>query len=199
MQTIKQRRLFIKKEYNILDNKLHYKTSYFGSETEGMVSFENLSREKTSYKSTNSIILIISLLTFGVSGILFNVRNEKDSDPDIWIGAAFTAVILLILYFLMNENSWKIRTRNNGHIYLFKKIPNENVTNQFITTLFDERDNYLQEKYLSLDPNLSYQTQFHNLQWLLNVEAISKKEFDKYYLDLQLLYAPKRGSIGFDR
>ena len=99
----------------------------------------------------------------------------------------------------MNENSWRIRTHNNGYLYLFKKKPNKNTVNEFISTLFYERDHYLQEKYMSFDPNLSYETQFNDLKWLLNVEAISKKEFDKYYSDLKLLFAPKRGSIGFDR
>jgi hypothetical protein len=199
MQTIKQRRLFTKREYNILDNKLHFKTSYFGTETEGMVAFENLSKEKTSYKSSNSIILVISLMIFGIAGILFTIRNDKGSDPTLWIAATSMAILLLSLYFLMNENSWKIRTHNNGNLYIFKKKPNENAANEFISTLFYERDHYLQEKYLSLDANLSYETQVNDLKWLLNVEAISKKEFDEYYSDLKLLYAPKRGSIGFDR
>ena len=99
----------------------------------------------------------------------------------------------------MNENSWKIRTHNNGYLILFKKHPNQNFVDEFISTLFLERDNYLRERYLSLDPNLNYETQVNDLRWLRNVEAISKDEFDKYYSDLKLLYAPKRGAIGFDR
>lgn len=199
MQTIKQRRLFTKREYNILDNKLNYKTSYIGGESEGMVSFENLSKEKTTYKTSNNIILVLSLLIFVMAGMSFYFRNDKDSDPDMWIGFAFTAIVLFTVYFFMNENSWRIRTHNNGYLILFKKHPNESSVNEFISTLFFERDNYLRERYLSLDPNLSYETQINDLRWLRNVEAISKDEFDKYYSDLKLLYMPKRGTIGFDR
>lgn len=197
MLTIKQRRLFTKKEYNILDTKLHYKTSHIGSESEGIIAFENLSKEKMTYKSTNSMILIISILIYGFSGIGFYFRNEKDFDPNMWIASAFPATILLVIYFVMNENSWKIRTHNNGYIYLLKNKPNKNIVDDFIKSLFDNRDNYLIEKYLNLDPNLSYETQVNDLKWLLTVEAITKTEFDKYYQDLKLLYAPKKGIIGF--
>ncbi|WP_347050669.1 hypothetical protein [Flavobacterium olei] len=84
-----------------------------------------------------------------------------------------------------------------GYIYLFKNIPNEKVVDDFIIKLFNERDNYLVENYLSFDKNLKYEMQANDLKWLLNIEAISKKEFDKYYLDLKLLYSPKTGNIGF--
>lgn len=199
MQVIKQRRLFTKREYNILENKLHYKTSYIGGESEGMVAFENLSKEKTTHKTTNNIILVLSVFIFLLAGMSFSYRNDKDSDPEMWIAFTFIAIVLLAVYFFMNENSWKIRTQHNGYLFLFKKSPNENMVNEFISTLFVERDKYLKEQYLSLDPNLSYETQVNDLKWLRNVEAISKQEFDKYYSDLKLLYAPKRGAIGFDR
>jgi hypothetical protein len=199
MKTIKQRRLFTKRECNILNNKLHYKTSYIGGESEGMIAFEDLSKEKTTYKSTNPMILVISLLLFGFAGITFLFRNEKDFDPNMWIAWIFMAIILLVVYVVMGERSWKIKINNKGYIYLFKKKPDENSVNEFISTLFFERDNYLQEKYLNFDSNLSYETQINDLKWLLNVEAISKKDFDKLYLDLRLLYAPKKGAIGFDR
>lgn len=199
MQEIKQRRLFTKREYNILENKLHYKTSYIGGESEGVVSFENLSKEKTTHKTTNNIILALSLFILVLAGMSFSYRNDKDSDPEMWIAFTILGIVLLAIYFFMNENSWKIRTHNNGYLFLFKNSPNANVVNEFISKLFIERDKYLKEQYLSLDPNLSYETQVNDLKWLRNVEAISKKEFDEYYSDLKLLYAPKRGIIGFDR
>ena len=71
--------------------------------------------------------------------------------------------------------------------------------NAFIDTLFLERDNYLKQTYLNLDANLSYETQVNDLKWLRNVEAISREEFNKYYDDLKLLFAPKKGNIGFER
>lgn len=199
MQTIKQRRFFTKREYNILDNKLHYKTSYIGGESEGMVAYENLSKEKTTYKSSNSVILIISMVIFGFSGLSFLLRHDKDYEEGTWVIALFMAILLLIIFFIMHENSWKIRTSNKGYIFLFKKKPDEKSVEEFIWSLFEQRDNYLKEKYVSLDPNLSYETQVSDLKWLLNVEAISKKDFDAYYQDLKLLYAPKKGIIGFDR
>lgn len=197
MQILKQRRFFTKRDYNILDNKLHFKTSYIGGEGELLISFENISKEKTTYKTKNPMILVISLLLFFFSGISFLVRNDKDTDPDMWIGILFPAVILLVIYIIMRENSWKIRLYNNSFIYLFKVKPNENTVDEFITTLFEERDNYLRKTYLNLDPNLSYETQVNDLKWLRNVEAISKDEFDKFYEDLKSLFAPKKGIIGF--
>lgn len=199
MQTIKQRRLFKKLEYNILENKLHYKTSYLGGESEGMVAFENLSKEKTTHKTTNIIILLMSLFFFMLGGMSFSFRNDKEVDPEMWIAFVLLGIVLFAIYVFMNENSWRIRTHNNGFLFLLKKSPNENIVNEFISKLFTERDKYLREQYLSLDPNLSYETQLNDLKWLRNVEAISNQEFNKHYSDLKLLYAPKTGKIGFDR
>ncbi|MDP5200866.1 hypothetical protein [Flavobacterium sp. DG2-3] len=196
MHTIKQRRLFTKREYNILDNKLHYKTSYIGGEAEGVVAFENLTKEKVTHKTTNPVLLVIAFLILGMAGISFILRNEKDADPDMWIVFSFMSIVMLSVYLMMNENSWKIKTHNGGYLYLFKKKPNEKIVDGFIETLFSERDNYLIDRYLNFDPNLN-EIQANDLKWLLNVEAISKKEFDRYYLDLKLLYAPKNGNIGF--
>lgn len=199
MQTIKQQRFFSKKEYTILDTRLHYKTSYIGGQSEGIVAFEDISKEKITNKSTNPIILLISLFFFGLAGLSFTWRNDKDVEPYMWIAHAFMAVVLLTIYVVMRENSWKIKTYNKGYLYLFKNKPNENVVNEFIATLFSERDNYLKQTYLNLDPNLSYETQVNDLKWLRNVEAITKEEFDKFYGDLKSLYAPKKGIIGFDK
>lgn len=199
MYTIKQRRFFTKREYNILDNKLHFKTSYIGGEGESIISFENITKEKTTYKSQNSAILIISLFIYTFALVSFLIRKEKDVDPDMWIACTFIASTLMIVYVIMRENSWKIRLYNNGYLYIFKNIPHKNFTDEFISTLFAELDKYLKEIYLSLDPNLSYNTQINDLKWLRSVEAVSKEEFDKYYEELKLLYAPKKGSIGFER
>lgn len=199
MHTIKQRRLFKKIEYNILENKLLYKTSYLGSESEGMVSFENLSKEKTTYRTTNIIILLMSLFFFMLGAMSFSFRNDKDVDSEMWIAFVIFGIVLFAIYAFMNENLWRIRTYSNGFLFLLKKSPNENTVNEFMSKLFTERDKYLREQYLSLDPNLSYETQLNDLKWLRNIEAISNQEFTKYYSDLKLLYAPKIGKIGFDR
>lgn len=199
MKTIKQRRLFKKLEYNILENKLHYKISYLGGESEGMVAFENLSKEKTTHKTTNIIILLMSLFFFVLGGMSFSFRNDKEVDPEMWIVFVLVGIALFTIYVFMNENSWRIRTHSNGFLFLLKKSPNENTVNEFISELFNERDKFLREQYLSLDPNLSYETQLNDLKWLRNIEVISNQEFNKYYSDLKLLYAPKTGKIGFDR
>ncbi|WP_347050668.1 hypothetical protein [Flavobacterium olei] len=114
MYTIKQRRLFTKREYNILNNKLIYKTSYIGGESEGAIAFENLVKEKMTYKSTNPVLMLISFLFFGMAGLSFVFRNDKDADPNMWIVFTFMAVVMLGVYLLMNENSWKIKTQNGG-------------------------------------------------------------------------------------
>lgn len=114
MYTIKQRRLFTKREYNILNNKLIYKTSYIGGESEGVIAFENLVKEKMTYKSTNPVLMLISFLFFGMAGLSFVFRNDKDADPNMWIVFTFMAVVMLGVYLLMNENSWKIKTQNGG-------------------------------------------------------------------------------------
>lgn len=199
MSTLKQKRFFTKREYKIHENKLYFKTSYIGGEGESIISFENISKEKTTYKSKNVMILIISLILFLFSVVSFLLRGDKEVDPNMWLFWIFMSLTLMIIYITMRENSWKIRLYNNSWVYLFKTKPNQDSVNEFIALLFYERDNYLRETYLNLDTNLSYETQINDLKWLRNVEAISKEEFNNYYQDLKNLYAPKKGTIGFDK
>ncbi|PVX45960.1 hypothetical protein C8C85_1771 [Flavobacterium sp. 103] len=201
MQTLKQNRFFHKREFEILESKLSYKEIIPGkSNLEALIPFEDLSNNKASHENSNILFIIFSVFIYFLAFISFISRNDKDYDPDIWKFFSLIATVLLVIFLINKEKSWKIKIpKNNTAVFIYKKIPNEQVVNEFIENIFTSRDKYLRENYMYLDKNLSYENQYENLKWLWRVEAISKQEFDEKYQELKTMFNFDKKEIGFNK
>ena len=201
MQTLKQNRFFHKREFEILESKLSYKEIIPGkSNLEALIPFEDLSNNKASHENSNILFIIFSVFIYFLAFISFISRNDKDCDPDIWKFFSLIATVLLVIFLINKEKSWKIKIpKNNTAVFIYKKIPNEQVVNEFIENIFSSRDKYLRENYMYLDKNLSYENQYENLKWLWRVEAISKQEFDEKYQELKTMFNFDKKEIGFNK
>jgi hypothetical protein len=201
MQTLKQNRFFHKREFEILESKLSYKEIIPGkSNLEALIPFEDLSNNKASHENSNILFIILSAFIYFLAFISFISRNDKDYDPDIWKFFSLIATVLLVIFLINKEKSWKIKIpKNNTVVFIYKKNPNEQVVNEFIENIFTSRDKYLRENYMYLDKNLSYENQYENLKWLWRVEAISKQEFDEKYQELKTMFNFDKKEIGFNK
>lgn len=199
MQTLKQKRFFHKREFEILESKLSYKEIITGkSNFEALIPFEDLSNNKSSHENSSVLFIVFSVFLYFIAIISFISRDEKDFNPDVWKFFTITATVLLALFFINKEKSWKIKIpKNNTYVFIYKKNPSEHVVNVFIEDIFTARDNYLRENYMYLDRNLSYENQYENLKWLWRIEAISKQEFDEKYKELKIMFNYDKKEIGF--
>ena len=106
---------------------------------------------------------------------------------------------MLTVYFFSKKDYWKIKLSNNSHLYIHKKIPSEEKTNQFLSDLIDTRNIYLRENYAYIDENLNYENQLSNFRWLKSINAITKEEFDQKYAELKKTVKPDKPNIGFGK
>ena len=198
-----QKRGFIKREAQIMETKVVYKSTLFGREHEISIPFENLSRNKDSYllNRKNFYIPVIALgfLTF----VTFTWRNDKDFQNDLggyqWIIWGFLFVISTTVYLLSIENLWRIRTQYNTYLFFFKSIPNKKAVDNFLESLFEMRNNYLKETYFyKPNRNLSFESQKNNLQWLRKNEVISGTEFKNRMKELEEVFNQEQKKIGFN-
>jgi hypothetical protein len=124
MQTLKQNRFFHKREFEILESKLSYKEIIPGkSNLEALIPFEDLSNNKASHENSNILFIILSAFIYFLAFISFISRNDKDYDPDIWKFFSLIATVLLVIFLINKEKSWKIKIpKNNTVVFIYKKI-----------------------------------------------------------------------------
>tara|TARA_R110002033_G_scaffold169502_1_gene210310 strand:+ start:541 stop:1116 length:576 start_codon:yes stop_codon:yes gene_type:complete len=188
----------VKREFRISETKLYYNISKFGNSDEIDIPFENLNGEKVSFKKSNNVLLLVSVIIYLIA-IAISIGKMKGADveqyADLFWGIIGT--IVLVVYFFTKENFWKIKLVENNYIYFHKKIPSENQTNEFLTELIEVRNSFLNENYGIIDENLDYQTQLNNFKWLKSINAISKKEFEEKYKELKKTVKPEKSNIGY--
>ncbi|WP_264565045.1 hypothetical protein [Flavobacterium sp. N3904] len=194
-----QKRFFTIRKIIIHENKVFYKSSKFGNESEINIPFEELTNFKESHIISNFYVSLISatLLLFSLVSIIY--RSDKDFDPDIWKFWTLSFIVGAIFYFITRENLWKIKVQNNTYLFIFKNVPDKDEVNSFIQSLFDTRNKYLRETYSELNRNVSYEKQLNNLQWLKKIEAIKKVEFEKKREELNSLFNFEKNVIGFTK
>ena len=198
METLVQKRLLDNREFKIQNSKLTYHDRRIGSRSIDLnIPFEDISNTKVSHTYSEYMILVASGFCFFLSLVSFLSRNEKDASPFIWIILASAGIFGLIYFLIKRENSWKIRLGAGASIYIHKSIPDSQTVNHFIDSLFESRDKYLRQEYMTFDPKLSYDNQYHNLKWLLSSDIISKDEFENKYDELKKLYNSDKTIKGF--
>lgn len=194
-----QRRFFTVRKIKIYENKVFYKSSKFGNESEIYIPYEELTIFKESHILSNFYASLISGVLLFISLISIIYRNDKDFDPDLWKFWTFAFIVSAFLYFVTRENLWKIKVQNNTYLFILKNVPNKEEVNSFIDALFEARNKYLKETYSELNRNVSYETQLQNLQWLKRIEAIKKVEFEKKLNELNSLFNFEKNAIGFTK
>ena len=199
MRELNQNRIFIKRQAKIFDNKIVYKSNYFGKECEATIHFEELLRHKDSDTFNTLNIKTVAVILIYTIPIFFAYGNSVDDDWNAWIFLGCLHIILGIFYWFNRQDLWKVKVSNNTYLFFFKKIPSQKEVDSFIEYLFTSRDKYLKETYLNNSNRLlSYESQLNNLDWLYKVEAIDKPEYEKKKYELDSMFNADFNKIGLN-
>lgn len=199
MNTLVQKKLFHKREFEIIGSKLRFKESKLGNENEMYIPFENILGSKSSFKKTEPWFVFIGLF-FTLLTVLTVVWYFEDGDveaeaPIIW---GSVSIIFFYMSYKVKENSWRIELTNNESIMMFKNNPDKDDVAIFFTNLIEKRNKYLLDNYGFLDKNLSYERQFNNLEWLRIRNVLTLEEFEVKHQQLKALFNISNNRIGFD-
>lgn len=198
--TLNQKKNFVKRELRFTESKLYYNVSKFGNGNEVDIPFENINGEKVSFKTSNNILLIFSMILYLIA-IIVQVSYFRGGKTEMLAGViwAGVATIVLLVYWFSRENFWKIRLANDTYIFVHKNIPSDAATEAFLNDLIKSRNKYLVENYAIIDENLTYESQLSNLKWLKGINALSKSEFDNKYVELKTTLKQNKTHIGFGK
>ncbi|NQZ45457.1 MAG: hypothetical protein HRT65_14215 [Flavobacteriaceae bacterium] len=201
MKIFEQKKFFTKREFKITESKLYFNISKFGDGNEIDIPFENIDGDKVSFKSTNGFALSVALLFYfvGITTYISSNLYGENEDPYLalfWLGLG---TVMLVIYFVTKKDFWKIKLSNNSYVYVHKKIPSEEKTNEFLDELINTRNRYLRENYAIVDEHLNYENQLGNFRWLKSINAITKEEFDQKYEELKRTVKPEKRNVGFGK
>ncbi|MFC7773659.1 hypothetical protein [Flavobacterium sp. GCM10027622] len=199
MNTFKQSKFFITREFEITETHLNYRVLKYGNETELKIPFENL-REKTSFRNLNIEFLFIAGF-FGLLASLSVFWKMEDETIDSGMIFFFGSVSIgFLLYFIIGRvNQWRIRLSNNQYVFINKKNPSQSQTEDFINAIYEAQKEYLRSNYLIIDSRLNYENQVETLKWLKSLNAISQEEYKQKYEELRKLILPEKRTIGFEK
>ena len=200
MKELIQRKNFEKREFRISDSKIYYNHSKFGNSSEVDIPFENVDGGKTSHQISHNILLLIALAIYAIAGAVYYAYSSgANGEKYAWLFWGIIATLVLLSYFITKQKFWKIRLSNNNHLFIYKNIPDLEITNTFIEEIIKSRNNYLIEQYAFVDENIDYDKQLTNLRWLRSIEVIDKKQFDQKYAELKKTVKPDKQNIGFGK
>jgi hypothetical protein len=179
----------------ISDAKLFCKVSKFGNTNEIDMPFENIDGEKVSFKSSNNILLLISM-GFNLLSI---INLFLDFGKWISLLGFVVATILFVIYWLSIGDFWQVKLMDGNSILILKDVPDAKTVDNFIDEIIKARNSYLRENFASIDENLDYESQLNNFKWLKAIKAISKEEFETKHEELKKIFFHSDMNIGFNK
>lgn len=195
MKTLVQKKNFVTRELRISDAKLFCKVSKFGNTNEIDMPFENIDGEKVSFKSSNNVLLLVSM---GLN-LLSIINLFLDFSKWISLLGFVIATILFVIYWLSIGDFWQVKLMDGNSILVVKDVPDAKTVDHFIDEIIKARNVYLRENFASIDENLDYESQLNNFKWLKAIKAITKEEFEAKHEELKKIYFHSDLNIGFNK
>lgn len=195
MKTLVQKKNFVTRELRISDAKLFCKVSKFGNTNEIDMPFENIDGEKVSFKSSNNVLLLVSM---GLN-LLSIINLFLDFGKWMSILGFVIATILFVIYWLSIGDFWQVKLMDGNSILVVKDVPDAKTVDHFIDEIIKARNSYLRENFASIDENLDYESQLNNFKWLKAIKAITKEEFEAKHEELKKIYFHSDLNIGFNK
>lgn len=195
MKTLIQKKNFVTRELRISETKLFCKVSKFGNTNEIDMPFENIDGEKVSFKSSNNVLLLVSM----AFNLLSIINLFLDFGKWISLLGFIIATILFVIYWLSIGDFWQVKLMDGNSILVVKDVPDAKTVDHFINEIIKARNSYLRENFASIDENLDYESRLNNFKWLKAIKAITKEEFEAKHEELKKIYFHSDLNIGFNK
>ena len=198
--TLEQKNYFDTYIFSIEDAGVKKKTVKKNGISEFQVSFEKITTTKTYHTSQNKALLIFACVCF-IAGILTFGASFSDASISagtilIWL---FIGGVLLFSYIKTKANKIFLYTTDNTAFIFYSNKPSNEAVEEFINEIIKTRNINLITKHGSPNRNLQYASQLENLNWLLNIQALSLETYNAKVDLLNSMFNTGGGksSIGF--
>ncbi|RNC83028.1 MAG: hypothetical protein ED557_09920 [Balneola sp.] len=141
--------------------------------------YEDITNDKIFRREKSQPNYGLHVITRNISIILFFCGLFGAIEDWSWFFAFFSSsTVFFFIHLFTFKNYIEIKVEGGENLMLFKDKPGENEVDNFLGSLYLERNKYLKEHYYTTsDPSTDQGKSV--LKWLLNINAITKPEFDK--------------------
>lgn len=195
------KRFFHRRIYELTDNGLKGQLKRLFDSSEYFVDYEDVGVRILKSKSGNTVWLIIAIIGL-VLPVLLLIARLFGGDVEGGAEVLYLTIGLvsgLIYWLTYSKSFYLVQPGNKNAIEFIYDNPTKEDLDQFIETLRTKRNKVLEDKYGQVNALLPYEQNHQNLIWLLNIDVISKDEFDKRLFDLNSKFQqPTERKIGFE-
>lgn len=172
-----QKTLLEKRSFYLLSNKLKLYLKDAEGEHENYISYERIKGEAKISCRKNPKLLFLALLMAGFS-ICVLLQSSLVNQGFIYIAFPLCLGFLsAILYQKRQQNYIVLETCDRQKIVFLRDKPSRQALDNFLARLWLYRKRYLREKYFYINYDRDLKQQTERLQWLLEQNIISKKEY----------------------
>ena len=195
MDKLEQRKLFVKRKFELTDKGLMYEFKNLTSSLKLEIPYEEIGTKRIYQRLTNNQSLFFAIFMFFASAAktYYFIVGEHDD-------LIFTLIVLsiFVLAFFMAYYGYKdyvlIEAVNPPFVEFYSKRPNEEIVEKFINELQIRTKNFLIKKYAERDNNIALETQLETISILKNRNIIDEKEYEEL---TNKFTRPKNNPIGF--
>jgi hypothetical protein len=194
MNTLEQKKIFVRRRYELTNKGLKYQFKNLTSSLEIEIPYEEIGTKKVYEKISNNNSLAFAVFMFFASAAktyYFIIGEHDDTIFTIIVIGIFIFSFFMAFYGF--RNYVLIEAMNPPFIEFYAKRPDKDTVEKFLTELQTRTKNFLIKKYAERDFNISLEAQLETLSQLKNRDIIDEREYE----DLTNKLIKPKNPIGF--
>lgn len=194
-----QYKLFEKRSFKFTDDGLRVRYRNIMKTHEYELKYEDIGTKVVDFTGGVRAWLVPTLILSVVAGILYIDRiNGGDVEKGAELFYLSFALVCLTLYILTFKKARFLSKSNNANaIEFLSKNPTEEDLGNFINQILLRRNSFLLGRYGQLNKNISYESQYDNLKWLLDNGVLNQNDYNEKIVELEELFPSTTVVKGF--
>ena len=191
---ITQKRLWFTRNLKLEETGLNYSYNYIFGKRAFFLRYDKIQFEEIIEVNKDDLLLRISIIILGLGAVIYPIFSLRHGVlmflEHLWISVGVLTV-MYIVYKLSTDKYLLIKT----HFIFPIKIWKENANGQeILSQLKTKASQYYLKHYIHYDKDIPPEFRLGQLQWLYDLELISKEELIH---NKELIVKSTKSSVGF--
>lgn len=194
-----QHKLFEKRWFKFTKDGLRVGYRNIMKKHEYELKYEDIGTTVVDFTGGVRAWLVPTLILSVVAAILYIDRiNGGDVENGAELFYLSFALVCLILYVMTFKKARYLSKSSNANaIEFISKKPTEKELENFINQILSRRKSFLKGRYGQLNKNISYESQYNNLKWLLDNDVLDQNDYNEKMAKLDELFPSTTVVKGF--
>jgi hypothetical protein len=194
-----QNKLFEKRWFKFTDDGLRVRYRNMMKTHEYELKYEEIGTKVVDFRGGVRAWLVTTLILSVLAVIIYISRiNGGDVGNGAELFYISFALVCLICYICTFKKACYLSKSNNVNaIEFLSKRPTEKDLENFINQILSRRKSFLMVRYGQLNKNISYESQYNNLNWLLDNDVLDQNAYNEKMGELDELFPSTTVIKGF--